>query len=177
MPVSIVLDPETINDPKRIAPFDTGALSDGLFDRHLHPGMSREDFLLETSMDMPARLVKKFFESNRGYFYGSPAIIEIPTTEFEAVSYHNLIKDSSSAPYDDRASAIEIQTECPIDLTKENVILVVLPGTFLDKYRDVISDDWQADVRTYPSHRFKPNEFISVIYQSIEDFYREKRYL
>lgn len=179
MPVSIVLDPKAINDPKRIAPFDTGAFSERLFNEHMHPKMSLDDFLLEASMDMPARLVSKFFESNIGYFRGKPAIVDIPPSEFEAVSYNSLINSSGSAAYDDRASAIEIQTECPVTLTEKNVILVVLPGPFMDerKYRDLITVEWRADVCTYAMHRFNPKEYTSLFYQNIEAFYQKKRYL
>lgn len=179
MPVSIVLDPEAITDPKRIAPFDTGAFSAGLFKEHVHPKMSFDEFLLEASMDMPARLVSKFFESNTCYFHGKPALIKISPTEFEAKSYKSLIENLGSAAYDDRASAIEVQAGCSVTLTNKNVLAVVIPGEFMDdpKYQDVLLHEWRANIRTYSVQRRNPNEYMSQICQNIEDFYRSRGYL
>lgn len=178
MPVSIVLDPEVITDPKRIAPFDTGAFDTKLFAKHMHPKMSLDKFLLEPFMDMPARLVSKFFESNRAYFHAKPASIDITATELEAVSYYSLINDSSVATYDDRASAIEIQTERPLTLTEENVLLVVLPAVCMDtrKYADVILTEWGAKIRTYSIQRRNPSEYMSQICEGVADYYTKERY-
>lgn len=178
LPVCIVLDSRAITNPKRIAPFDTGAFSKQLFAKHMHPKMTINDFLLDTSMDMPPRLVKKFFESNKNYFNTKPITTAVPTEEFEVGSYYSLIRDSSTAPYDDRGSAIEIQTSNSISLTKENVLLVVLPGVFMDskEIMDTICQRWSANIKTYSIHRCNPQEYMSQIYEMVGQFLEDEEF-
>ena len=78
---------------ERILPFDSGAYYRGMFDRHMN-GHSCENFELDPSLDMPARLVNRFFGSNELYFSGTPQIVSMPPFELEAHSYHSLIHDT-----------------------------------------------------------------------------------
>ncbi len=178
MPVVIVLKPEAIERPKRIAPFDTGAYHRGLFSQYMHPEMTCDDFLLDPSMDMPPRLVSKFLSTNIEYFRGTPRVnISIPPLEFEAECYYNLICSKQIAPHDDRSSTVEIQIDSCIQL-KGNVLLIVSPYIFLDQQevKDAIKE-WGAQYRGYSITRTPPNQYTALIYSEVEEFLLAEGYL
>jgi len=177
-PVSIMLKHDSVPNPKRIAPFDTGAFNSKMFSEHMHPEMRCEDFLLEPTIDMPKRLVSQFYGSNKAYFFGKPLTLEIPPAEFEAWSYHSLIHSEMKADYDDRNSSVEIQSEINLVLDANTLLLVVMPTVFLEvpEFRERILRDWDAQVRTYPIHRGNPNEYTLLIYHEIQSYLEEENY-
>ncbi len=179
MPVSIVLKNDTINTPKRIAPFDTGAFHEGLFAQHLHPKMKKEDFFVTPSMDMPQRIVNYFFGSNINYYRGNPRHVDIPSLEFEVSCYRSLIGETANMPFDDRCSAIEVQSEESVELTRDNVLLIVLPAIFLDdsEVKDTICRLWNAQVEAYSIHRGDPKEYVGLIYNVVETFLNAKGFM
>lgn len=179
MPVSIVLREDTVPVPKRIYPFDSGAYAHGLFKDHIHPRMSMEDFQLSPGLDMPARLVTQFYGSNENYYLGQPHSQEIPPLEFEVALYYNLISGKAKTHYDDRRSAVEVQTDAPIPLNKETVLLVVLPTIFLDvpDIRRKLLADWSAQVRTYHIRHSNPNEHIGYVNEEVRTFLKTHRYI
>jgi len=179
MPVCIVCKPHLVPRPKRIAPFDTGAFASGLFADYLHPKMTIDDFLLGSSPDMPGRVVALFFASNRGYFSGKPATIQVPPMEFEASSYYSLISDSGMTRSDDRRSTIEIQTDQSVSIAPDSVLLVVLPRVFLDDsaVRNKICKDWSAEVRTYATMQCDPREYQGLVFAAVEEFLNMKDYI
>lgn len=172
MPICFVLKNNAINNPKRIAPFDTGAFNQGLFAQHLHPKMKKEDFLLSPSMDTPQRIVNFFFGSNLKYFKGEPLNVDIPSIEFEALSYYSIIKETGNLPFDDRCSTIEIQSSEPVELTKDNVLLIILPGIFMEdeRVKNFFNTLSNVKIRVYTIHRGDPREYMGLIYQSVEEF-------
>ena len=178
-PVSIVLKSDSVPMPKRIAPFDTGAFENEKFSEHMHPGMRREDFLLEPTPDMPKRLVSRFYGSNTAYFSGKPQTIAIPPMEFEATSYYSLISSKNTSSSDDRNSAIEIQSETNLVLDSSKVILIVLPTSFMDDpgVNNRILSDWKCDFRIYETYRSNPNEYIMSIYDEVAKYLLSKSYL
>jgi hypothetical protein len=179
MPVSIVLKNDVIHTPKRIAPFDTGAIDEGRYKNHFHPKMKKEDFLVIPSMDMPQRIVNYFFGSNFNYYLGKPLAIDIPPLELEVFSYYSLITETADAPFDDRCSTIEVQVEQPVELTRDNVLLIVLPGIFLDdpKVKDAIDKLWHVQVFGYSIHRGNPKEYIALIYDNVQKFLIDKGFM
>lgn len=178
MPIVIMLGTDAVRTPKRIAPFDTGAFSAKMFDRFMHPKMCCDDFLLDPKMDMPSKLVSKFFGTNEKYYHSDPISIDISPIQFEAISYYSLISDQSKALYDDRKESIEIQTDNDITLSPDNVKLVILPLAFMDvpTIRRAIINEWKADYLTYTIHRGDPNEYIGLLYQKVEDYLSKNGY-
>lgn len=170
MPIVIMLEKDSVKTPKRIAPFDTGAFSAKLFDKFMHPEMRCDDFLLDPEMDMPSKLISKFFGTNKKYYHSDPVNIDIPPIQFEVFSYYSMISDRSKAPYDDRKGSIEIQTDKNIELNADNVELVILPLVFMDDstFRHTILNEWQADYLTYSIHPGDPNEYIRLLYEKVE---------
>ncbi len=173
LPITIAIDWKAVEEPCRITPFDTGAFSASMFADHLHPRMSLGDFCLDTTMDMPARAVSRFFGSNRAYYEGKPRAVEIPIVEFEAASYYSLVANNARTDYDDRRSTVEIQGDQVVRLSDKNVLLVVLPRVFLDvpTIRETLVSDWCAEIRTYSFVHCNPREYMAKIYDEVRSFF------
>src|SRR5262249_23139502 len=131
--------------------------------------------------NMPSKLIKLFFDTNRRYFSGSPKamdVSELPPLEFEVRSYHSLINATSRSQADDRKTTIEIQTVDSIEL-KKNAMLIVLPSIFLDSPAliDVIVGKWKAKIKTYTLMNRDPAEYTSFLLQSVEAYLQENNLL
>lgn len=125
-PVCFVLRPEAVK-PKRIFPFDTGAFHFGRFAAFMDHRMIKEDFELTLGLDAPARVVQLFWRHNRAYFENEGHVgFDPEPMDFEAKCYIELIKSRARGPFDERNSAIEVQTDVPIPL-ENNIIAVILP--------------------------------------------------
>lgn len=178
MPVCLVLKPEAVITPKRIAPFDTGAFSNGLYSNHIHPKMKMDDFFLECNPDMPGRVVERFYKSNQSYMEGEPSQIKIPPLEFEAEAFYNLISEKGRTLADDRRYSIEIQSDKNVNIAPGVVLLLVLPGVFLDnRLMKRIGSDWNAKIRTYGSYLANPRDYQSVIYSEVSKFLAEQEFV
>lgn len=179
LPVCIVLDPDTALDLKRIIPFDSGAFDQDMFQAVMDDRLSLKDFFLKPSIDMPARVVRLFYGSNKSYFRGQPASVKIPASQFEAQCYYDLICSAGMTPYDDRCSTIEMQCAQSVKLTENNVLLIVLPQSFLDDVdcMNAIVSQWSANKAVgYPVYRTDPNHYVMIIYEIVERFLKEKGY-
>jgi hypothetical protein len=172
MPCSIVLKPDALEIPKRIAPFDTGAWEEGRFESYMHPEMTIDDFLLHPSMDTPTRVVWKFFRSNHNYYYAKPHSIRIPPAQLEAQSYYELIKHRATQKLDDRGSAIEIQIDYPLPLTSKNLLYLVLPKIFYSDraIRETIVGAWKIPAALYDIQAITLQEHMGIVYTEVEKF-------
>jgi hypothetical protein len=178
-PVCLVCKPHLIPNPKRIAPFDTGAFASRRYADYLVRRMEIDDFLLDVSPEMPGRVIAHFFYSNREYFKGKPAAIAIPPMQFEAQSYYNLITDNGSTNSDHRRSAIEIQTDQLVTIGPDSVLLVVLPEVFLDdpEVRTRVYNDWSAEVATYFTYHCDPGEYQGVVVNEVWKFLKDRHFI
>lgn len=128
-PICFVLRPDAVR-AKRIYPFDSGAFQEGLFSAFFHSSMAKEDFELEVDPSTPGRLVRLFWPDERGYFDNRPGPSpRLGAMDFEGKAYSALIRDASAAAYDERHSAIELQTDAELSL-RDDVLAVVLPVDF-----------------------------------------------
>ncbi|KJR41128.1 hypothetical protein MCHI_002974 [Candidatus Magnetoovum chiemensis] len=177
MPVCFVLSPDAVDNPTRIAAFDTGAFSRGLFLNKINFKGTVADFLLKPSMDMPARLVSAFYKSNWHYFYGKP-VSSISSRCVAIRCYHDLISDKSPSPYDDRCETVEIQIDKFLELNKERVLMVILPQELMDheNIKRTITRVWKAKLKTYTIYRANPIEFTSFIYDKVSEFLKRNTF-
>lgn len=172
MPCSFVVESKVITDPVRIYPFDSGAWDRVRSNALMHPEIERDDFLLHNSMDMPARLVNRFFRTNDDYYHGRYRNLRIPALQFEAQSYYELIKHPSTQSLDDRTATIEIQYDNPIDLTSHNVLFVVLPEDFykIPRIQKKIVNEWKAIAGVYKVQSITPKEHMGIVVEAVNDF-------
>jgi hypothetical protein len=178
-PVTIILKRERPITPAKIYPFDSGAFETELYRKHFHPLMTLPDFLLNDPLETASKVVSRFFGSNQNYYLGTTDLPSPPDLEFEAVGYHNLIKDPGPSEFDDRRGSVEIQVADRLKLAEDSVELVVLPTQYLSNahYRNTILGFWKADVRGYTLHHDRPNSYIVQIRSIVQEFYEAKGYL
>jgi hypothetical protein len=101
--VSFLLRTEAMPPPKRVFPFDTGAMHRGLFAAHLHPDMELTNFEVAPSFVGAAKIVETFYDDNLNYYSGRcVAGKTFPAFEMEAQSYYSLIQTKAQMEADDR---------------------------------------------------------------------------
>ena len=179
-PVCFVLDLNGFTQIERIYPFDSGAFYNGRYGDYIKEYREIDDFCLGTDPDIPKSVVEVFFGSNRNYYLGEyNRILDIAVSDFEVQEYYNMISATgeSRSHLDRRRSSIEIHTKQELVLDKNNVLLVVLPESVMDDtmVKRTINQIWQADFRTYATHRFSaPGDFDEVIYNLIRNYLKEE---
>jgi hypothetical protein len=171
-PVCLVLRPNSQIPIARLFPFDSGAAASGLF-APLIPSEHRDRYSLVATVATARRLVEAFFETNQQYYVGKARpFFNSPPTEPEVGQYWTLVSTEGEAEYDDRRSAIELQTREVVPLTN-TVQAVILPKVFLDEasLRKILVQDWGAVPLTYhTSVGGIPNEYTRVISEKLVDF-------
>jgi hypothetical protein len=116
-PVCLVLRPDCVASPKRIFPFDSGAFHGERFVEAMHRKMLLEDFALDPDLQGPLKLIGLFFGNHDRYYRNVPfQDVAIPPLSFEALSYHILITSRHENAFDERISAIELQSDQDLDL-------------------------------------------------------------
>lgn len=171
-PVALAINIRSIDPPVRIAPFDTGAFAAGLYEDHIHPRMTIGDFLLEPTLDMPSRVVSRFFETNGRYYHGQPATSSATPFSFEVESYCSLANTRATSNQDDRSTCVEIQVSSEVLINSDSLSLVVLPTVFLEdkELSEILFGRWGCSVRTYPIFRSAPQQQIALIYSHAYEF-------
>lgn len=173
-PVCFVMKPDAAA-ASRIYPFDSGAFHHHRFNRFIYHKMMKEDFELDIDPDTPGKLVRLFWQDERSYFNADGTSGFVPGTfEFEAKAYQALIQDVGRAAFDERNSAVEIQTDAPIDLLS-NTLAVILPYEFAKP--DMISKIEALGALALPFdvvRRHGPREMVGLIYSIVRDLFGGK---
>lgn len=173
-PVCFVLKSDNVV-PSRVYPFDTGAFEDGRFDDYRHHGMIKEDFELEPDPSSPGRLINLFWPDARSYFDNRASLVpDTDPFDFEAKYYRELIGTRANRPFDERHSAIEIQSRSPIRLA-DNLVAIIVPQDFAT---DGLITKFEAmDVIVLPIPtvgRTHADSMVSQIYDVCRDLYGGK---
>ena len=178
-PVSMIVRPEAVTPLKRIAPFDTGAFSKGMFHDYILATTTCDEFLVTPVLDTAAKLVSAFHENSRKYLLGEPLSTLGPSPCKGVQCYHKMISNKDETAFDERRSTIEFQTESHVGLTGGNVKLVVMPAPWLDDSSVVakLTAEWMAEIRTYFTSHSPPNEYISAIREYVYGYYRREGHL
>ncbi|PCF91062.1 hypothetical protein [Sphingopyxis terrae] len=169
-PICFVLEPGAVT-PARIYPFDSGAFHHGRFKAFMHHQMIKEDFELEIDPSSPGRLLRLFWRDEKSYFNADGASDFVPDPiDFETKAYRDLISYRGRGNFDERGSAIEIQSEAPVTL-KGNTIAVILPSEFAtDAIVARIEQDFGALALPFDVvRRHGPTEAVGQIYTIVRD--------
>jgi hypothetical protein len=171
--VSFILRSDVLPPPKRVFPFDTGAMVSNRFADFMHPSMSVDHFELNPQIEEARKVVATFFGDNDRYYMGHcvPGRT-FSVLEMEAQCYYSLIQAMSLLSADDRKGTIEIQFGSSLDLNETNVIAVIAPEFFWDD--DAISDfvctDLNAEPLSYDCYHAQPAEDTRAIMQEARRF-------
>ena len=172
-PVCFVFKPGALGSCARVFPFDSGALHVGLFD----PPIARADrdrYSLAPALQTAQRLVEVFFETNGQYYLGEPrTAFTAPAGELDVERYWQLITSSGEAEFDERRSAIEVQSGTAVAL-RDNLHAVIMPTVFLDEpdVCRVVAQEWRAIPVTYETYRGAiPNEYARSIAEKLRSLF------
>ena len=168
----LVVDPKLFGAAVRILPFDSGGYE--RYAAHTGPLLERADFELGPGRDMPMRLVRAFYETNRNYYEQNPTSDDaaIPISQREARAFARLSRDRALADDDDRRSTIEVQIRSAVPLA--SALKAVLAPNVLFEDSDVASVlDAMPDVKhvTYRTYgRHQPIAYVGSLYDRLFDF-------
>jgi hypothetical protein len=177
-PVCLILRREALGAPTRVFPFDSGAFSGERFVQAMHRKMLLEDFALDPDLDTPLKLITLFFGDHDRYYRNVPLQqVAIPALSFEALCYHILITSRHENAFDERISAIELQSTDSFDLSAA-VEAVVLPDAFATD--EVLQRLAALQIAALPYDyipRLRPESYTGGIYTIVRDYYRRMGYL
>lgn len=180
LPVCFVVDTSKMPSLARVAPFDTGAFANHLYEAVINPEFGLEDFLLDPQPHMAQRIVGYYYGSNRRYVFSEPAEKRVPVNQPEASAYYNLIHSRGAAvDFDDRSSTIELQSHDAFPLASGSVLKIVVPGFVLDElnYVEALVSRWSVEIEAYGFYGVHhPAFYTALIYERVVDFL-ERRYL
>jgi hypothetical protein len=117
-----------------------------------------------------------FYSSEEDYYMTRPKVRIDPYNEyedFEIDSYFRLLHHRSNTPFDDRVTAIEIQTRAPVHLPGP-IEAAILPKPFLDQ-RGIVEQiqSWGGIAIPYNvKAEFIPREIQGAIFDRLTDFLR-----
>lgn len=182
LPACFIVEYESIPMAKRIFPFDSGALFRNRYPDYISM-MPKNTFELEGDMALPEKIIGAFFGNARNYFDSQSKDKEKFKAEFslgafddEILAYHKLTTEKSSERFDDRAAAIEIQTDVDVGLMPGTVLAVVAPVNYLDNkdFRDHVEYNWRAAPISYDIYSLNYESYMYAIYERVQNFYRNR---
>lgn len=143
-PVCFLLKPNLIGKAAGMFPFDTGAFMATRYDNSL-PGLTGKSgdgrverirkFEMTNSRDTPWRFVHSFFHNNEKYYSLIPRQPLARTGCTHVNAYHGMLANSRSSDFDHRCGTMEILFEADIELTPDNVLMIVVSDELREKNR------------------------------------------
>jgi hypothetical protein len=177
-PICVVVRRDLLTSIKRLHALDTGAFKSGSLTPPIHPTMGLDDFRLHNGPSSIEKLIEFYFENEEKYFSGLPKISTgtDPFDEIISDAYEKLIRRQSNQELDDRVSAIEIQTEMPIDIERE-VLAIVLPSQFyvVPEIQKFFSKNANITPLLYSlPETYKPSEAHFLVYNKVREYYTQE---
>ena len=178
-PICFVFKPGSIVHLARVFPCDSGGIAGQRFNPPIDAA-ERDNFALTATLDSARRLARQFFETNEKYYWGEASgTVPIPATETDALKYYHLIRTKGESDFDQRRSAVEVQTADRISLV-DNLHFVILPTGFLEEpdVRETILRRWRGFPITYRTAAGGiPRECSVTIQTELEKFLKQGGFL
>lgn len=179
LPIVFVFDRPDGLPFKRAMPFDSGSFASRMPDYVRSFPLSR--FELDASPQAIGRMVALFFRENGDYLRGRPVSRDAFEREHALLPRHQeiaalleLYNDRTEA-LDDRGTAIELQTEHPIALRKDQVLGVVLPNELAREPEAVGNlEALGATVSFYDVYPLHAQHYVHSIYAAVSSILRER---
>jgi hypothetical protein len=145
--------------------------------------MDLNEFDITSVKQAPERIIGTFFSSTRDYYMMKPRsesrfrdefLVELFDAEVNAL--HKLWC-SPSPTADDRRAAIEIQFDEIHNLTKRNLLAIILPDVYLEHptIRDFLNS-YKAKAYGYSVYPLNSAAYISQIYDYVKLFYESTKF-
>lgn len=182
LPCCFVFEFSTLQNLKRVFPFDTGAFHNRLYPRYIND-LKMDDFDALGTPDAVSRIIGAFFADIPSYFQLKPKPesafeqefqLDVFDTEIRAL--HRLAREKSSTKYDDRRFSIEMQDTDSIDLSTKKPIAVIAPNQYYSNqaFRDHVTNVWGATPLGYSTYRLSVTAAYYAIYQNVEELFRRR---
>jgi len=183
-PVTFILKPEAVHDPRHVYPFDTGGAAMGAFAKQADKFVKLEDYALAPSHAAATSHIGWAFSSIDAYFEGrlkDGIQDEIKPFEDVVSGYVDVARMGveGSNEHDRRASTIEVAASHDVDLVG-NVLLTIAPKQLLEG-NDPLNDELGTvggDIRVYDWQPNRaPDEFQKDILRISREWYRKKGHM
>lgn len=162
--------------PKRIFPFDSGALEDGRY-RSIIGKIERDSFMIGSNYDSVSRLLSYFFDSSEKYMEARAVPYEAirkrlndQMSAFPVLALSKLYNYPFNEEIDDRARLIEIQFEHDVPIDKATIKGII------------ICKEWRRDpkiesaltalgcpVKDYPIMPLSSSNYYAKIYELAQE--------
>lgn len=172
-PITFIIKSNSICDIKRIAPFDTGAFSNNLYQNFMHSGMRLDNFLLSPNIDNIPKFIAFFFGTNDAYFNGEPkSEIYYDEMDFEIESYFQLIRAAWITKADDRKATVEVQIKQDFCITKHVIEAIVIPSHLASSrfVQDTVIEEWGAEVIKYKSFGVPSDNNYTLLLHLVQEY-------
>lgn len=180
LPFVLVLRSTCLMNMRRLFPFDSGAFLSGRFPQYL-TDFSHEGYELssqrETAIDL---VVEMFFGSDADYLHAKAKSVEEVKHRGKLGIRHSQVEalccmyNREQLTADDRAFAIEIQSDQDVEIT-DNLIGIVMPRPYFDDkdLRKRLRSIQGLQVRSYDVWPLSTESYMAAIYREVTEMYRK----
>ncbi|CAO1654734.1 hypothetical protein [Parasphingorhabdus sp. NYA22] len=162
--------------PKRIHPFDSGALHSDRY-RQIIGKLKIEDFEIDPTWQSVSKLINYFFGSIDEYQNGTATsyqdirnLIGNETSQFIPLALAKLYNSPSNAEIDDRVKLIEFQYDSEIELASGNLAAVIVCKEWLrDPSIEKKLSNLGCEIKSYPLFPLSSSSYYSKIYELAQD--------
>lgn len=186
-PCFLLFAPEEPPKIKRIAPFDTGAFKDGLYDRSKMAYSKNYDikhFCIEAEnleYNYNQKIVRRFFKNNKSYFNGNLCneINEAKDLSESGVAVYEIYSNPHPDYDPKRATSIEIQVDENYDFKNHKLIYAIVYDKSIKRFKEKIKSIFGEEVPVdcyYQSDWNNLDALMGKIYEKVQNFLEDKKY-
>jgi hypothetical protein len=186
-PFCFIFSNDLIQSAERVSPFDTGALSNRMYDHILDEGLEADDFSVGNDLTRVAKLVSATFQTHHDYFLADRSRMRLiedvsEAWEMQARAYLTLVGSPGRNAPDDRICTIEAAFGGDVPLS-EKLLAVVVPHTVWNDGNNpmpLLNDLAERHVRiaTYKFVPSRPPEYYQTLIEgAVRELYIEWGFL
>lgn len=175
LPICILFKNSILNSNKieHIFPFDSGAFQNNIYDGFIEESANLDEYALLPTLSCVGKFLNYMFENFDEYYRGHPKDIPVPPIPVQISNLFNLYRATGRQKFDDRAKSIEISVSNHVDLSKDNIELIICP----DKLRKILDEKFKDNITIeyYPTKDLcNPNDYYGVINHIFVKYLEEK---
>jgi hypothetical protein len=181
LPACFVFDGGAVPYVDRVFPFDSGAHHFGKLPSFVQ-AINLAEFEVVGMPNAPEKIIRLFFGSDREYFHLQPKDRQRFEAEFslgvfdeEIRALHALASITESIT-DDRRFCVEIQSRATVSMLDGHLMAVICPAVYFDdrEFRTHVENVWHAEAISYNLYPLNLSNYVSQIYQRVDEFYRQR---
>jgi hypothetical protein len=179
LPVAFVVRFAAPPPIKRIFPFDSGAFHSQRLPSYITM-FKMDGYNIGDDPELVGRLVSFYFKTPSRYFFRRPAGEEelreqhnLDMRHAQVMALNRLFLENSSAEFDDRAAAIELQIAQDLEIRKENLLGVVMPAEY-GRVPDLVTAirELTPFIEEYDIMPLGSLSHYALLYQGVKNIYK-----